>query len=230
MSKGEIFKRLGLIVGPIVTTGGYILDAKDYIALGLRAEIWEGIGALIFFLSVIALIWERKPKTEASLTRVSAELRTRKSHPPFWSEIERAGQVWAFWYNGGDAFNRKIFEKFKRPNKLVLLDNNDDALLDYHVRLHGGQKDTLKTMIRDTTNAAKQAGIDVAYWSSPMPFTMTFFEPESQNGRVQVEFQIPGASLDDAPSVTIHRSAEPQIYSDLLAFFKRALGDDSKRQ
>jgi hypothetical protein len=153
------------------------------------------------------------------------ELKTRKSPPSFWDEVEKAGQVWAFWYNGGDALNRKIFQQFKRPNKLVLLDNKDDALLDYHARLHHTQKDTQRIAIRDTADAAKKAGIEVKYWPNPMPFSMTFFEPESQNGRVQIEFQIPDAPIDQSPSVVIHREVYPDVYGNLLAFFRRAHGE-----
>jgi hypothetical protein len=183
-----------------------------------------GPGVLAFGI-VWLILWYWFPFLIKRRLKKLGILKTRESGGSFWEELAEADRVWAFWYNGGDARNRRIFEQLKRPNRLVLLDNTDNTLLDYHIGLYGGKRDTLHNAIRDTAIDAANAGIEVKLWPHPMPFTMTIFDPESLNGRIQVEFQIPGAPLNQSPSVIVHRRTDAQIFLNLLEFFKRAIGD-----
>lgn len=157
----------------------------------------------------------------------SVILKTRRDSQTFWDDIKKAGHVWAFWYNGGDARNQRIFD-VKQPKKLVLLDRSDDALMGYHSDLFDTPKDTQKSLIKDTAEAAERAGIKVKYWPSPMPFSMTFFEPESPTGRVQLEIQIPHAPLNESLSMVFHKDKHAVIYGHLLMFFDKAYPTDKQ--
>jgi hypothetical protein len=83
----------------------------------------------------------------------------------------------------------------------------------------------MQQAIKNTERAAREAKIEVYFWSDPLPFSFTIFNPESANGKIRVEFPIPGGPVGQAPSVVVYRRTDPAIYADLLAFFKRAAGD-----
>ncbi len=44
------------MIGPLITIGGFILDARELIALGLPAVAWQAIGFVIFVLVMIVLL------------------------------------------------------------------------------------------------------------------------------------------------------------------------------
>jgi hypothetical protein len=61
----------GFFVGPVVTVGTYVLDAWHLFHLGLPPQALEGLGALIFFLSVGGLLYRWKPQPPIPVLRPS---------------------------------------------------------------------------------------------------------------------------------------------------------------
>jgi len=53
----KILKPAGAVLGALMVAVGYILIGKDIISLGLPIWAWQAIGAAIFFISVIAIIY-----------------------------------------------------------------------------------------------------------------------------------------------------------------------------
>lgn len=182
--------------------------------------IWIVNGFIFYFYPY----WQSKRERTTGNRRPAVELVTRGSTKAFWDEVKKTGHVWALWYNGGDAKNEKIFDDMC-IRKLALLNGSDDTLMGYHSRLYQTPKEIQKGLIKDTAEAAEKAGIKVKYWPNPLPFSMTFFEPESSSAKVQLEIQIPGAPLRESLSMIFHKHRDMIIYESLLAFFKRAYPD-----
>jgi tetratricopeptide (TPR) repeat protein len=49
---------IGLVLGAFCTVGAYVMDALHLIELGPPAQIWQGIGAAVFFLSVMGILYQ----------------------------------------------------------------------------------------------------------------------------------------------------------------------------
>ena len=48
----------GLLLGPVITVGGLVMDALHLYELGLPASAWAAIGAAVFFFSVIGILYQ----------------------------------------------------------------------------------------------------------------------------------------------------------------------------
>jgi hypothetical protein len=217
----------GFINWLIVAGGVALIGSMLTLFVDRFANAHWGIQAAFIF-GIVALVWVPTwiffPAVVRWRVRRMGLLQTRGTLPSFEDELRESDRVWAFWYNGGNARNQQIFREIKKPHRLVLLDPNS-RFLDYHSGLYGEPVDTMKRKIIDTADNAKKEGVEVKFWDNPLPFTLTIFDPESLAGRIRVEFQIPGGALGQAPSVMVYRRTDPKIYADLLAFFKRGIGD-----
>jgi hypothetical protein len=83
----QFLARAGIFVGPVVTVGTYLLDGWHLLNLGLPSQALEGLGALIFFLSVGGLLYRWKP--QAAIPVFQPSVRPASSTPqPQQSQIE----------------------------------------------------------------------------------------------------------------------------------------------
>lgn len=53
----KILKPVGAVMGPVIVIAGYVSLGKDIISLGLPIWAWQAIGATIFCVSIIAIVY-----------------------------------------------------------------------------------------------------------------------------------------------------------------------------
>jgi hypothetical protein len=64
----HVWAAVALVVGVLVTIGGWVMDLADVAALGLPNVAWNIVGALIFFSAVAVLLFQQHQRIEAMAT------------------------------------------------------------------------------------------------------------------------------------------------------------------
>lgn len=67
----KILRPAGATVGALMVVGGYILTGKEIVSLGLPIWAWQSIGAGIFCISLIAIVYSYQRKLDALSANIS---------------------------------------------------------------------------------------------------------------------------------------------------------------
>jgi hypothetical protein len=70
----------GLLVGPLFTIAGLVMGAYHWYELGLPALVWAAIGALIFFASVIGILFQWWSQAQAAVMWTNSAPRDADEH------------------------------------------------------------------------------------------------------------------------------------------------------
>ena len=128
--------------------------------------------------------------------------------------LEEADSVWALWNTGQDAWRRHLLRNPK-IKRLILPDPHSDAI-QLLASGRGRQHHELMTEITFTTNEAKAGGIPIKWFFGLIGNTMTFVNPESGHGWVQVEVVFAPMESQTCPSFRIDQDGPYRALYDAL--------------
>lgn len=174
-----------LVVGSAMNVGSRINDAYTLWTTGLPTQVWEAIGAAIFFLAVIALLYrwdkERRGSVPATSTVTQGSDLAYSLHP-----TAQAVHV------GVDKTKKNIQIGFN-------LQNASDAPLRYTVTEAASVVDGRAAMKQNFTNkgGVVPRGGQTRFLCAPIPYTLT---KKGAEATASIIYQY-GPAGPDAPSV-----------------------------
>lgn len=140
--------------------------------------------------------------------------------------LEEADCVWALWNTGQDAWRRHLLRNPK-IKRLILPDPHSDAL-QLLASGRGRQHYELVTEITATTGEAKEGGIPVRWFFGLIGNTMTFVNPESGHGWVQIEVVFAPMDSQTCPSFRVNQDGPYRSLYDALLEVYNKVWDASK--